>query len=567
MSLAYTEYFGRTEALLKRMRAAAEQLAEDENGRLASAVTAALDSLKTKGPLRIGVIGEFSAGKSSLIKALTGIDVEIDADVATTRIRDVEWKGLLLVDTPGVQAEDTETDHDQIAKEATVGADLVLFVVTNEFFNDRLAEHLQFVLSDEGLGKHRETALVVNKMDRESNPDEVVIAEVRRVLGRFVDVPIHLCAARKYLRAHDVDGPRKARFIRQSRIAEFVEGIDEFIHDAEALGRLTTPLQVLGDLVSEAQGLLLEREADRRKLELIHRKKRVVVLLDERLRQIRKNGKQRAYSVVMARVEQATREVDETTKRQDLDKLFTVALSLADSDLEALYEDVHGDVVTALDEANQGLEELGESSLGRAVEKDDTERPKRVEIDFDEGAPGEAGWKKKLAEKGLNPLGEGLKKAGKDPKAMRDLVYNVGKKLGKNFKPWEAVKKGKGLAKFAGKAGKAMPYLAFGLDLYLQYKEEREKDEKERYLAMMRRSLREGFAEQARVEGEAVEKAVEELGRGPVRDTIRDLDQAKAELDRNSTDRVELRNEFDDIQTESSRLIDQLNYEHSASAT
>jgi len=54
-------------------------------------------NLTAKGDIRIALIGEFSAGKSALIAALTGKEVFIDADVATNEIAEYHWKGTVIV--------------------------------------------------------------------------------------------------------------------------------------------------------------------------------------------------------------------------------------------------------------------------------------------------------------------------------------------------------------------------------------------------------------------------------------------------------------------------------------
>ena len=84
-------------------------------------------------PLKVVATGAYNAGKSTLLKALTGDDIEIDADVATARTTEYPWRGLLLIDTPGVRA-GVENLHDEIAERAVRDADLLLFVVTLAFF-------------------------------------------------------------------------------------------------------------------------------------------------------------------------------------------------------------------------------------------------------------------------------------------------------------------------------------------------------------------------------------------------------------------------------------------------
>ena len=93
--------------------------------------------------------GQYSSGKSTLIEALTdgAYQVPIGSAVTTKEVEVFDWDGLVdLVDTPGVQAGWQE--HDERAEEALRSADLVLFTVTVDLFDDRLVEHLRHVTED-----------------------------------------------------------------------------------------------------------------------------------------------------------------------------------------------------------------------------------------------------------------------------------------------------------------------------------------------------------------------------------------------------------------------------------
>jgi hypothetical protein len=120
-------------------------------------------------------------------------------------------------------------------------------------------------------------------------------------------------------------------------------------------------------------------------------------------------------------------------------------------------------------------------------------------------------------------LESALKTASENAKNIRDIYYKVGKALGTKFKPWQATKAGGKIAKILGKFGKAVPVFTFLLDVYLQYCEEKSKEEKRRYLANLRMALRGAFIEQGRAEAEALEKTVVEVSRGPIQEAIKEL--------------------------------------------
>ena len=101
--------------------------------RLPSTVAPASDSL------RIVFAGQYSAGKSSLLKVLTGReDIETGARITTQQVQQFDWNGIEIIDTPGVHTE-LRPDHDKLTYEAISSADLLVFVITNELFNSHLA--------------------------------------------------------------------------------------------------------------------------------------------------------------------------------------------------------------------------------------------------------------------------------------------------------------------------------------------------------------------------------------------------------------------------------------------
>ena len=70
-----------------------------------------LKQINDKIKLEIAFVGQYSAGKSSIISALTGNKtIRIAQGVATTKTQEYEWGNVLLIDTPGISTENTEHD-------------------------------------------------------------------------------------------------------------------------------------------------------------------------------------------------------------------------------------------------------------------------------------------------------------------------------------------------------------------------------------------------------------------------------------------------------------------------
>lgn len=475
--------------------------------------------------LRITLIGEFSSGKSSIISALTGEEIFIDADVATSAIHEYPWRDAVLVDTPGVQANDTETNHDQIAREATIGADLVLFVITNELFSPKLVQHLHFVIGDEGLGLLKKTALLINKMDRENNQDDVIVSEVVKALESYNNIPIWLCAAGKYIGARSAREELKKRYIRDSRINSLIENINIFMRETGKTGRLVTPLQEVIDILDQAQSGLIEDNDAQKELELIRRQKIIINNLNKQLMQIRGTWKQKAFSAVMKQAEPQVQKIDATMTDEDFRALFENGLREADGEMGSVYDGLSVEIIAAYNEANSELEELSKSPLSEDVSGIQRKRDERVTLDTGLKAPKE----KTLLAKGSKSMIDLIKKPLSDiatnPQQLRNVVYEIGKSLGKKFRPWEAIKSGQKLAKAAGKLGKALPFLSFAVDSYINYREEKVKEEKEKHLANSRIALRNAFATQAANLSKDIEQAIEERYLSSVNEAIQELDK------------------------------------------
>ena len=101
------------------------------------------------------------AGKLTIISALTGKkDIPIDADVSTDTVTGYDWEGVQRLDTPGAHV--GYTDHDETIYQTLDKADLLVFVITGELFDDLMGEHFRDLAFTRD--KAAEILLVVNKM-------------------------------------------------------------------------------------------------------------------------------------------------------------------------------------------------------------------------------------------------------------------------------------------------------------------------------------------------------------------------------------------------------------------
>ena len=204
-----------------------------------------IDSVK---PIRLVFAGQYSAGKSSIIKMLTGNkDIEIGAGITTQETHTYNWNGLEVVDTPGIHTQ-LRPDHDEISYEAITSADMLVFVITNELFDDHIAKHFRSLAIDKD--KAGEMLLVVNKMERTSlgnvsEQQEIIREDLRKVLDPYTPEQMYLSFvdAESFLASVDVDDKELSVELKQrSGYEDFINTLNAFVHSKSIGSRLTTTL-------------------------------------------------------------------------------------------------------------------------------------------------------------------------------------------------------------------------------------------------------------------------------------------------------------------------------------
>jgi predicted GTPase len=211
----------------------------------------------------IAFVGQYDAGKSSLINCLTGLTIPTGADVKTTTTASYPWNGHLLVDTPGVLA-GVDTAHDRAAEEAIRAADAVVFVVTTEGFDDVTAGY--FASLRRQLRNLGQLIIVVNKAHSEESSRELVAEHLRVVMGDAFDVvPTIWTEASDWLKAEAFPNPESRR--ARSEIRQLALDLDEVVRGRGAHLRLATPIRELSRFTTSALDRCLASQDGERVLE------------------------------------------------------------------------------------------------------------------------------------------------------------------------------------------------------------------------------------------------------------------------------------------------------------
>lgn len=195
--------------------------------------------------LSVAFIGQYNAGKSTTISALTKRkDIAIDADIATSETTEYDWKGIKLIDTPGLWTERKE--HDQITKDALRQADLLIFTLTYMLFDEATVEHFKELAFEEGY--QNKILLLINKVNDEAGDIDKRIEAYRESIGIALE-PHNAREFRQcYVDARDyLEGIREKdqELIGESRFNVFVKTLNRFVEEQGKMGQLETPVQIL----------------------------------------------------------------------------------------------------------------------------------------------------------------------------------------------------------------------------------------------------------------------------------------------------------------------------------
>ena len=225
--------------------------------------------------LTVAFVGQYNAGKSTTISALTGRrDIRIDSDVATDKTSSYDWNGIKIIDTPGLFAD--REDHDDITYNAIARADLLVFCLTYMLFDSITAANFKKLAYENGY--RWKMMLLVNKMSDEAGESDQKIANYTESLAealkpyRLNDFPLSFIDARDYCEGCDSDDELLQEI---SFFPEFVNTLNKFLRDKGTLAKLDTPIRIALGCLDEAKSIIhRDKVKDDTFFELLNRLKR-----------------------------------------------------------------------------------------------------------------------------------------------------------------------------------------------------------------------------------------------------------------------------------------------------
>lgn len=502
------------------------------------------------GPVRLVATGEYNAGKSSLLKALTGAEIRIHSDVTTSEVHEYFWHHVILVDTPGVKA--GEALHDERAEAALRDADLVIFVITVDLFDDAAAAHLRHVAFD--LGKLEQMVIVVNKAATMSGAPGIRDAAVREVLGDRWSGTVVECDARSSLAAATAPTPDRAVYLatRGNQVG-LERALNDLVTTQANIGRLKLPFEAALAAVVDAQPLLAPEPDEEALSTLLERRRQILaesrLRLDNRFEQAFGLTRDRIISAGDAlvaaasedAVPQAAVEEFEREARFHAEALGELATRAFQRELDELTAEERGLI--------QGPEMRTLVESGFLEADFDVPTATRVtSVPTESQSPFSRLIRDFAADRGRDWFNRAVQQGNRPGSPLHSIVYRLGKIGGHKFKPWEAVK-------WAGRLQGALvagTYLfEFGSQLSAL---QREEGTLQRHQHELRRQVREaadGLIDAAREElTPTVSHFFSEAGQS--------VSEIEERLDSLVGERARLRGELEEIRSDSRRALEMI---------
>lgn len=517
--------------------------------------------------IRLVFAGQYSAGKSSILKMLTGrTDIVIGADITTQQAHTYDWNGIEVVDTPGIHTQ-LRPDHDEISYNAIASADMLVFVVTNELFDSYMADHFRKLAIDRD--KAGEMILVVNKMDRtaEGNTREqqsIIREDLKKVLEPYTPEQLNLTFldAESYLESVEERGEDSEladELVERSGYLQFIDTLNRFVEKKRITSKLTTELYVidaqLEKAIKELQPGSSDDDIDALE-EQFMQQRHLLIEARERMQQEVRDIYTTASSKIRDIGLESANLLIEGCKQEEVEYELQNSIRQVDHIIAKCQSDAANVINKRLQEIGQQLENIENSEFSSALTL-------RLSGKF-EGLP--EGIKniiskassvfQNVGEKvGNNAykvgVKEGLKLTNYSGSTLHQTILKVGNGIGFKFKPWQAINMTKRIAV----AGTVLSVLGVGLSIFMQIKADKDEERIRADLRNNRQNIRSQFNRAA--------NELECFARQYIKDNVnRSLEISIASLDENiqeirdgRANRSELCRQLEDIQKECRLLI------------
>lgn len=423
-----------------------------------------LKELKERGFLTIAFIGEYSAGKSTLISALTGRrDLKISADIATDTCKEYEWNGVRLVDTPGLWTE--RKDHDAKTYAAIAKADLLVFCLTYSLFDTTTLSNFNKLAFAQNY--QTKMLLLVNKMSGEAGDVEERIGHYTSSLKTSLlphdinSFPVVFCDARDQFDGIDEDD---AELQAMSRFDILNDQLNQFIAKKGAVARLDTPLRIVLTTLDEVVVACTRNQGHDKQHALLMRKFSGVVMRE------RRSLRTSLEAEVVALRSNVQKIGHGLAQEVGVSNNLESEVEHAGVTISSMYEHTAREMESIIEKAVVSLQdeigkELNSPLMSMFLEDINVSSIKELDVPAANGSSWSQDMKNTVGlfnkistTIGLAGVKGGLTAIEASKTGLAAGIRTVGKWVGFKFKPWQAANWAKGLSN-------AMPYVGVVLSL------------------------------------------------------------------------------------------------------
>jgi len=436
-----------------------------------------LDSAVSEKQIRIVFIGQYTAGKSTIIAALTANkEIRIDSDIATSVTADYSWNGVTLTDTPGLYTENPE--HDTKTIEMIKKSDLLVYCITSDLFNQYTLQDFERWAFE--VGYAGKMFLIVNKMSKEAGEYHDLVENYSKTLNRALvphsvgEFSYSFIDAKGYKDGIN-DGDRE--LVEYSHFEDFIVQLNAFIQQKGLLGRLDTPVMILKASIDELTQRVVDDDSNRAFNALISR-------IEKKVDQQRNQMSIDAHGIIKRGL------------RPIIDKGYELSRMVGIEEIDFSEDDINDLIESSCNNINTQLSELCESNMEQLNEEIESVLNSGAASYFFSSISSNYDGKKHFLEsretkfsraqfeslrtvvenitgKTIGMATEGGAASAKffiqsteaSGSQIHKVVLAVGGKIGYKFKPWQAVNIAKKIGNVAKVAGPVLSVLGLFFDV------------------------------------------------------------------------------------------------------
>ena len=559
------QYAERTEEIYKKLCDFYSQYLQED---ILENLISNYKSVKPEDKINIAFIGQYSAGKSTIIKALTSDgSIVIDSDIATSSVNNYDWENVVLTDTPGLKTNEN-LQHDNMTLEAISKSDLLVYCITSDLFSEVTRDDFK-----NWAQKYKvKIFLVVNKMNKETGDYDTLVRNYSDTINRtlapeYSISDFHHCFFDAADYVEGVEG-QDDDLIDDSHFEEFIVKLNNFIKLKGLNGKMLTPVSILSDSIDNA---LIQIEDDEHVKELKKLVKRICKTVEEKKSQFVKASHDEVQKTARAFIQKG----DEVASQLDERKY-----KFTDEDLqefsEPLTEKLCKHITDYFEKYAEETDEEVKKVLSSELATHFFEEDKR-KLDTAISGSGKGTEIFGTIQQGLGKAVDGMvpkftslmtKFSGVNVAAgekvsiwsirgsdLHNTVKSLGNKLGYKFKPFEALKISKKIATLSVWLGPVLTGVGTLVELFGVLAEKHSEKMTDRAKADTKEVFKALAEELEDYYGEQIDSAAKEF------DFIRnELDKEIKNIDSRAQNNNEIYNKLTEIKSELNSLRHNIEY-------